>query len=442
MSIHEDELPVGLPRPEGAIERPPENGNGFAGHDSDEPVLPPLSQPVRQRHGPEPATAPPEEASMKKDREFLENGPFFTVVPELEPRPPYMGWPGLRYKYFWKAVGKDGHWPKMSKANRIDYEIGYLEARLRQLANTTQITFGVHNCIGGSGKSTTAIYLATIIFRVTAAMTYAMSATGNLRTAALAKYAGVESEDVEDRQAKRVREIAQMSKRDIDLRSVGKMVRRSRYGVRVVAEDRPKTLEKSGGFKTPQFSKVADALHSVSELVIFDCGNDDVEPDSIPLEVARRNDVLVLAANAESLLSLENLAEELSIYSSDESPDSVPPSSGAHRAGAQISTREKAERAVVVFTNAAPSQRAEDFAAKYLPADFRGVALTVPKDYYIHPKDPTEGSAGSEHVNPADPFRIDKYTTYRAFLEAAVAVFEMAARLQGVRLPEPPFVAA
>jgi hypothetical protein len=45
----------------------------------------------------------------------------------------------------------------------------------------------------------------------------------------------------------------------------------------------------------------------------------------------------------------------------------------------------------------------------------------------------------SKLKRPADPYKINKYSTYHAFLEAAVAAFEMGARLQGLKLPPPPF---
>jgi len=433
MSHLEDDLPIGLDVPGSDQFRQPHSG--FAGRlqrpDVEEQ---PRSGEARPRHGPA-----EHEVQHLKGVDFLDSGPSLTVIPQLEPVVPWMGVPKWTYKLIWKPFGKEDRIPKLSRKNQLDYEIDYLEARLRQLANVAQITIGVHNSIGGSGKSTTAIYLATIISDLARVQAYAMSATSNLRTTALARYAGVESPEAED-QAQRVHDLVKLPKRDIDLRTVGKMVRRSVFGVRVVAEDRPVGLEKSTEFKAPQFAKVADAIHGVSDLVVFDCGNDNVEPGSIPLEVARREDVMVLPANVENELSLEKLAEELAIYSDDDSPDGVSSEASGIRTGRQIPTKEKAEKAVVIFTNASPHHKTEDFVAKYLPGNFSGVALMVHKDHYITPVNPTADPAMSKLKRPADPYKIDKYSTYHAFLEAAVAAFEMGARLQGLKLPPPPFV--
>jgi hypothetical protein len=435
----DEDLPIGLDVPDSGRFRQPFTGNDASGQRTG----------IEEQSGSETAWAQNGPAETQIDItttaargvDFLNSGPSLTVIPQLEPTVPWMGVPKWTYKLIWKPLGKEDHLPKLNRKNQLDYEIDYLEARLRQLANVAQITVGVHNSIGGSGKSTTAIYLATIINDLTGVLAYAMSATSNLRTTALARYAGVESAEA-DGQAQRVHELVKLPKRDIDLRTVGKMVRRSVFGVRVVAEDRPKGLEKSTEFKTPQFVKVADAIHDVSELVVFDCGNDNVEPGSIPLEVARREDVMVLPANVENELSLEKLAEELAIYSDDASPDAVPLNQGIKpRIGRQIRTREKAERSVVIFTNASPHHKTEDFVAKYLPGNFRGVVLMVPKDSYITPSNPSTDPGMSKLKRPADPYKIDKFSTYHAFLEAAVAVFEMGARLQGLELPPPPHVA-
>lgn len=409
MSAFDDDFPVGLERPERVDHswRNDDLGLGEAG--SVKPVRQPAKSSIHSRNGPE----------------RLGKSLALTVIPELEPTIPWMGAPKWRYELFWKPIGKPNRRPKLNRKNVLSYEIDYLEKRLAQLSNVVRPTIGVHNSIGGSGKSTTAIYLASIIYIVTHALTYAMSATNNLRTTALAAYAGVEDADGEE-QAQRVHELVSLSKREVDFRTVGGLARRSTYGVRIVAEDRPKTLQKSEGFKTPQFIRAADALYSACDVLIFDCGNDNVEPDSIPMEVARRSDVTVMVANVENPLSLRNLARELAILASDESPGMVEPGLVKPRSSSQIPTREKTEKAVVVFTNTSPGQKAEDF-VQYLPEGFKGVALTVPKE---------------KNIQPADPFLINQYTTYHAFLEAATAAFEMAARLQGVRLPEPLFAAS
>ncbi|MGH7241548.1 MAG: hypothetical protein ACREGB_04590, partial [Candidatus Saccharimonadales bacterium] len=224
---------------------------------------------------------------------MLGNELILSVIPELEPTAPWAGFPGKRYKFFWTPIRKPDHWPKMSKKNVLLYEIDYLETRLKQLSNVARPTIGIHNSIGGSGKSTTAIYLASIIYRNTHASTWAMSATSNLRTTALATYAGIEDSG-DDEQAQRVHELVSLPKREVDFRTISGMAPRSEHGVRIVAENLQSTLQRSEGFKTPQFSRVADALHVVSDVVIFDCGNDDVELGSIPVEVARRSDVTVM----------------------------------------------------------------------------------------------------------------------------------------------------
>lgn len=440
MSSSDEDFPVGLETPGGVRTHPP-SSNGTIGSGSQEHETKPAIAPVPSQSGTNRTAKSRMPIAGKRNSFSLDSGPSFTVIPPLEPPVPWMGLPKLRYKYLWTPLGKTDRRPRLSKKNQLDYEIDYLEARLRQLANITQITIGVNHSIGGSGKSTTAIYLASIISDLASVLTYAMSATANLHTTALAKYAGVEDVETADGQAQRVHELAMLPKRDIDLRTVGKMVRRNEFGVRVVAEDRPKRLEKSLAFKTPQFSKVADAIHSVSEMIVFDCGNDNVEPDSIPLEVARRCDVLVVPANVKNDLSLERLASELAIYSDDtESPDAIPLTPGVTRSGSQIPTPEKAERAVVIFTNTSPKHKTEDFAARYLPENFSGVALSVPNDPYISPANPSASRANGMLKRPADPYKIDKYTTYHAFLEAAVAAFEMGVRLQGVQIPEPPYL--
>ena len=437
MTEHDEEFPVGLETGAGTRRSPgPSSDKGRVSSIVEEPVVAPARTSFLPRNGPPPAADARSEVPAAGGLAFLDSGPNFTVIPELAPTIPKMGWGKWQYKLFWKPIGKEDHWPALNRKNQLDYEIGYLEERLRQLANVTQITIGVHNSIGGSGKSTTAIYLASIIYTVTHAFTFAMSATSNLQTTALARYAGVESADTGERQAQRVHELASLSKKEINFRTVSNMVRISNHGVRVVAEDQPRTLQKSDGFKAAQFERVAEALFGNSNCIIFDCGNDNVEPSSIPLEAARRADVMVFPANTENPASLEKVARELSIYSSDESDGFVPYTPGKHRTGREIPTIEKAERAVVVFTNTSPNQKAEAF-TEYLPAGFKGVALVVPKDRYIRPADITKFRA----ANPADPSKIDKYTTYHAFSEVAVAAFEMAARLQGIELPDPPFVA-
>jgi hypothetical protein len=324
-----------------------------------------------------------------------------------------------------KVLGYPGWVPKLGKKERFNFELAYLEHRVLEATNFVQATVFVSNSISTAGKTTTAIYLATIVRQLALIESFVVSATNNLRTVMLPEFAGVKRNDELS-----VRQLVDMKDEAADLRTVSQMTRRTSFGVRIVANDPPLRIEEKEAFGKGQFSNLIDKIYSVSEFIVFDGGNDNTDTEAITLEAMRRCDVPIFTANAEIKKSLDKLSTDMTPYRTDvseiiESPGQVP-KAGSVRSGKQIPTKEKVERAIVVITNTPKGKKPEDYRG-YVIEGFRGIIMIVPHDHYV-------ADIGEE--SPANPYKVN-LSTYRAYVELAVAVFETAAELQGVKLPEP-----
>jgi len=295
-----------------------------------------------------------------------------------------------------------------------------------------QFTACFVNSKGGASKTTTAVYVGSIIADVTNRVVFALPATRNTKTSTLARRAGIRRAD-----SISVTEFAERLGKEgvIDYVDLSKLTRTNLSGLRVIPEEAVDQLSGRRKLSPERINLVIDAVQANADVCILDTGNDDIDRSSIVMEAVRRSDIIVATATGNSPDTLESLWVTLAQYLSDDYV-ALPtdPTDGPIRRGRQIPTADKAKQAITVFSHAAKGETADDYAAYTRKRDesgndigdigLMGPILTIPEDSFI-----------SARTNvAADPLRISQATRL-AYKELAVQMYQTAAELKGIKLP-------
>lgn len=366
---------------------------------------------------------PKEDKSEKrqKPQNELREAPAGTPIPRD-------GFPAARY-WFYKRVGRPDWVPKPNKNEQFANEVKSLEDRLRYLADNMQITVSFLNVKGGSSKTTTSIYVGSIITDVTKLTGYVLPATAATETCTAALKAGLAPEETLS-----ISEFVQKCGELQSYRDLSRLVKPTQWGLRVIAEDPVSEVSLDKKFGRMRFREIAETLRRNADLAIYDTGNDNVARNSVPLEAARSSDVLVFTATADTPETLEKLSYTMRRYLTDEvtKPQQEAGDDGI-RAEGQIPTAEKARRSLVVISRVGKKETAQDYVDYTKQRDkygtvikdigFDGDIIVVPDDPYLANKDNV--------VADLDAIRSE---TYRAYLRLAVAIYEKAAELRGLDL--------
>jgi len=325
-----------------------------------------------------------------------------------------------------KTFGRPDIVPKLSRREQFKYDRRTLEDRLRFLAERLQITVSFVNIKGGASKTTTAIYVGSIISNLTRRIVYLLPATQATATSTAALNAGISPSDTLT--------VSEFSRKYQELgsyREVSRYVTPTPAGLRVISEDSEVGVDTSNEFGKEHFVHVASTLHSSVDVLLFDTGNDDVKVGSVVLEAVRRSDVIVFTATADKLVTLEKLGPTIGLYMTDlRTVKNVDLQVGKLRAEEEISTPEKASNSLVVVSGLTAKEKSEDYegyAARHRqgnvvsPTGFQGKLFTVPRDKFM-----------AKHI-VADIHRINAHT-YLAYLRLCVAIYEKAAELRGIDL--------
>lgn len=364
-------------------------------------------------HSPPKQPKPPRRQKSKVER----------VAPEGVPVPT-KGLPAASY-WLLKQFGRPDKVPKLNKLEQFEYDLLQLEDRLRFLARKMQITVCFMNVKGGASKTTTAIYVGSVITDVTKVMGFVLPATKSTETCNAAKVAGLSPEETLS-----ISEFNREFQHLATYRDLSSRVEPTQFGLRVIAEDPVTEVSLDSKFSRMRFREVAGTLRQSADLVIYDTGNDNIARNSVPLEAARGSDVFVFTATDDNPGTLDALSYTMRNYLTD---DSSSPSEGEDRAEAQIPTSEKAAKSIVVISRVGNKKTPQDYVPYVQHRDKRGTVIgsigfsgelfTVPEDSYV-----------ASHI-VADLRKIQP-ETYRAYLELAVAIYEKAAELRGIDLPD------
>jgi MinD-like ATPase involved in chromosome partitioning or flagellar assembly len=359
-----------------------------------------------QSHSPPLRRKPKEEKQSKPER----------VAPEGVPIPT-MGLPAARY-WLHRRFGRPDKVPRLNKLEQFEFEVGCLEQRLRSLAEKMQITICFLNVKGGSSKTTTSIYIGSIIADVTKLTGYVLPATTATETCNAAQVAGVDPQDTLS-----ISQFAATYQTLESYRDLSRLVRPTQFGLRVIAEDPVTEVSLDNKFSRMRFRQVAETLRRNADFVIYDTGNDNVARNSVPLEAARGSDVIVFTATASNPETLEKLSFTMRNYLTDDGK----PSGGLDWTQVQLPTAQKASKSIVVISRTGSKQGPSDFVPYVKHRDRRGTVigdigfdgdiLTVPEDPFV---------AGNIVAN----LREIQPETYLAYLELAVAIYENAAELR------------
>jgi cellulose biosynthesis protein BcsQ len=345
-----------------------------------------------------------------------------------------MGWPAVQYAVYQRlGINKV---PGLSKQEQFNLREAYLDSRLRFLAEYVRFTVSFVNVKGGASKTTTAVYVGSIISDLTRKIVFVVPATSNTSTSTLANVAGISSDDKPT-----ITDFALQLPGDVDVpySDLSRRVKSTPFGLRVIPEDVIDKIAISRKFGTDNFNNVLSAVCANSDIQILDTGNDDIDHNSVVLEAVRQSDIVVCPATATDAATLEKLSETMVTYMSDDiAPHHVVWETFGERnlrSARQIPTREKLQKGIVVFSRTGSAERPEDYVDYTKKRNrigqvvgdfgFEGEILTIPEDPYM--ADKAHVVADIRNISP---------DTRLAYKELAVVMFEKAAELKGITLPE------
>jgi hypothetical protein len=369
-----------------------------------------------------------EKKTKDKTKKVDRVAPSGTALPEL-------GLPGFLYK----ATVRTG-FPhvvpikRLTQRDRLLQEIDQTEKWIMALANVPGMSFSISdiNTQGGSSKTIMSIYPWSAVARLTQMPVYVAPATANTKTARAALVAGVDPE-----QSLQISEFAKKAVRLDGFAQLDELVQRSKYGLRVIANDATNQVSIDSDFDNPDLLRVARVLEREARIRVWDHGNENVSLKQLGLEAARRSDILTFPATANHPASLFGLSETIADYMSDNTDADAFEATVPE--WARFPTQVKTQSGLTVITRIDPKKHDPDDFMRYtkrvdgLGKDagdlgFSGTFLTIPEDEYIGDTSPETIVCDLEAI---------RRETYLAFLVYASMVFVKVGRQRGFTLPEP-----
>ena len=289
-----------------------------------------------------------------------------------------------------------------------------------------------------AGKTSTAIGVGTAISEHTRKVVVALPSTANTATVTIGMMAGIPDN------ALTVEELLL----NIDLygsyRTLDEKLPRTDWGLGVVIESSRSSANDSDDALIAPYMKAIDAtLPNVSALIL-DLGNDNISRTSIALQAARLGHVLVFPFMLDAPVTHGSLSTTMKAYSSDNGiPEDVEKTlygNFANRSatGLSIPTPEKVRTSILVATRTNPEEGVnfKHFASSgeqnsgtpdLTPWDGTGICV---------PNEPSIGRKVDGKLVPYDYDEISPETDI-AYLEIAVACFEITCAQQGRDIGEP-----
>ena len=300
-----------------------------------------------------------------------------------------------------------------------DAAIEHLISQLRIIMNSgVQPTISMLNYKSG-GKTTTAVYMASLIAEYCRKTVLIFPSTKNSATSTLSRITGIQSGNMIT-----VRQLSQAIKDYDTYRALSQYVPRTVHGVGIISEDRNNQIEDETDYDVNLFDEVIRTITPNVDVLFMDHGNDNVERTSISLRATHMSDVLVFTSFMRVPMSIETMTDTYYWYSKDDAYDGTPPSASVVLPGEQMSTISKLETALMAVTGVKPDDRQIDFGTLLRPQGFKRPEddhyLIVPSDPYIAQEQPT--AARLDALQPE---------TLLAYLQLTVTCLEQAARNQG-----------
>ena len=295
-------------------------------------------------------------------------------------------------------------------------------------------TICVANQKGTSAKSFVSVIMGNILSEILRSVTLLMSASTSTQSATAGNLAGLKRNTLTVRAYHRLIESGKSEKREVSFHELYEMVNNTKHGLFVVSEDL-QTHERST-FSAKQWDEIYQHARRNCNVIILDTGNDDAYGYTVTTRAMRKADVVVITGNNGAVQTLDMTGTTIGNYlavarqtaNSPITPVSLP------KNGEEISLLSKLKRPVVVFNGVDPNANLDQFMT-FLNSGMEETGVTeadevMPQvlgvrydDYLFH-----ESKA-------LDFTRMDP-ATYQDYLVVLVAVFETAAFLRGVSVPE------
>jgi ATPases involved in chromosome partitioning len=315
-------------------------------------------------------------------------------------------------------------------------EIERLISRLKYLAVTEalQPTVSFLNFKSG-GKSTTVLYVGSVIAEYTRKQVIAVTASGNTDTATLSEMAGV--------QAQPVSVFASSLKAEDAYRELSRSMKSNRHGLHILGEfDSEDEIEPH--YTVDQFRSVVRGITIATDVILFDHGNDnmDVGNDVIPYAAIDYSDVLVFTATASAPISEKTMRKTWRRYARDprSAEDRERLASQEYQEGRLpglvVPTARKVAQSLVVHNGVRPGDESSlleetdeiemfgsDNPSRRTMIPWLGKQLDVGFEPYI----------ANKSVPPTDLDKISR-EGLRQYLTIAVAIFETSASVNDVKL--------
>lgn len=334
----------------------------------------------------------------------------------------------------------------LTRKDRLTYEdywreeeIKRLIARLRYLGVTEglQPTVSFLNFKSG-GKSTTVLYVGSVIAEYTRKQTIAVTASANTETATLSIMAGVHAEPVS---------VFANSLNDGDTyRELSRVMKANKHGLRILGESDSTSDDNEPDYSVDEFRRVVRAVAISNDVVLFDHGNDNMKGggDVIPYAAIDYSDVLVFTAMASAPISEKTMRKTWRSYARDpRSPDEREQlaSQDYHDGrlpGLVIPTARKVERSLVVHNGVRPGEetslleetdeveigdQSPEYPSRRAALPWLGKQLDVKFEPYI----------ANRSVPPSDLDKISREALLQ-YLTIAVAIFETSAQATNFKL--------
>ena len=279
-----------------------------------------------------------------------------------------------------------------------------------------------------AGKSTAAMYFASLIAEYCRKTVVILPASSNTSTGTLKKMSGIQGNMID------VVELARDIKKFGAYRALSERLPRTHHGVGVVVESRHNVVNGDSPYTIESFYDLIRTIYPNVDVIILDHGNDNIDRTSIALAATRMSTALVFTANYRTPISKETMQRTIAGYHTDTKPRSDEELGVEPLPGERIPTPRKVANSVVIAA-ATRSGDVVDFVELTRPDTHNANASSVPAWCGQGVSVQYDSYIGNEDPQPADLAAIAP-ETLQGYLEGTVAALEASAQNLGVVIPD------
>lgn len=310
----------------------------------------------------------------------------------------------------------------------------YLIARLRQLINLGVAPVLAFGNIMKGGKTTLALYIASVIAEFTRCFVIIAPTTANTATSTLADRAGIP----ESERLSVSRLISHLYDYDT-FRKLSRSIPKTPHGVGIISEDAGSVIDDNSAAGNDQlqtfssFLNMLRMLYPLTQVLILDLGNDNIERHSVAVLAAQAADQITLVATRTVPESAGTLSKTMNGLSTGKQLIGLPESSAEPMPGTAVTIARKTQVATVVMSGVTDQSEPTNFdtltrstrVQSVFEEDtfaWKGRGMEVPYDPYI------------ASMQPCNLWKIAP-ETLQAILEIAVHLLEQATVSQRIYVP-------